>query len=1084
MLRAPSRSGGYVETRAEASAASKARITARRGRFVPILLISSLIGASVVAGIQSSQTPPGGVDCSLAEVETSDEAGSIAAACDVEVEVLSERTPWVTVFARPDGQTRMTVDAVPEHTNVNGVWEPIDVSVIPAAVPANVAEDATSVSGHGGGVGAPATTRTDVFPIVEERTVGDTVVDDEVTDDGEDPEDEGGGAIDIDTESMLGVAAPVFPLWFNPGGDAGEGLPLGVVERDDAWVKLWFPLPLPEPTLDDRFVTYELAAGARLIVAVMVDGSGFRPVVELDTPEAADWLEDELSLAREERGLPGSGLQMPFEVEASDGVSMQGVEDTGFEFVNESGEILFSSPPSLMWDSSADAAEDSGEVRAEFPLPGDRSLVMPVDVVAGDEGEGTVLVSPNEEMLSDADTVWPVRIDPTLGGRTPTAWVAVRTGGYTSAIYKWADTSSRVGESMGHCSLSWTSACVTTFTSRLVWEFRDSGSNSVGSWLDKLSGSDITSATFSADPGQRGNCTSTRTDAYQTDGISSSQQSWSSMGFLKYASNITAPQGDACSDSGVRREWDVKSVVVDGSNQNWPSVTIGLKANNESSSSGYKTYKNDARLDIVFNRAPNVPTSVKMTSPAQSCVSGSSRPVLATTTPTFSAVASDPDGGNVRVRFQVYIPSPESEAWNSGDLAAKASGSTFSAKVASGKLVAGKVYRYRAYTTDGARRSSWSSAFCEFTVDVTKPASPTVTPVRTGVAAIYDSDVERGGVGVAGKFTISRGNSSDVTQFKYSFNNTSLTSTATPNTSGTAQIAFTPTTAGPVTLRVSSRDKAGNESPPTTYVFDVAAAKEDAIWMLDEGEGDVAADASGTTPARDLEVSGAGWLAGPHDLFGSRPGDGSLSFDGTDDVASTGPVVDTSESFVVSAFVWLNAEATSADDFTAVSQDGIVTSAFQLGYSQSCPDTTAGCWSFRMRDADAGTAPLTFVKSTVPGVRDEWVHLVAEHDAATKTMSIWVCEIGTPESPATGNPVQTTVPRAAAPWDSTGAFVLGRGYSNSAVSSWWPGKIDNVRVFKGEVVAESKIRRMCQGAEATDFDSDLDALDPTIIEGE
>ncbi|MDE0547698.1 hypothetical protein, partial [Microbacterium sp. C7(2022)] len=115
-----------------------------------------------------------------------------------------------------------------------------------------------------------------------------------------------------DTGAMLGVAAPVFPMWFNPGGDAGAGLPLGVIEADGEWVKIWFPLELPAPVVDDRFVTYEFAAGVRLLVAVMTDGSGFRPVVELDSPEAADWFEDALETARDEGGLLGEGLDIPY----------------------------------------------------------------------------------------------------------------------------------------------------------------------------------------------------------------------------------------------------------------------------------------------------------------------------------------------------------------------------------------------------------------------------------------------------------------------------------------------------------------------------------------------------------------------------------------------------------------------------------------------------------------------------------------------------------------------------------------------------------------------------------------------------
>lgn len=223
---------------------------------------------------------------------------------------------------------------------------------------------------------------------------------------------------------------------------------------------------------------------------------------------------------------------MPFALEGSTGTAIRDIDGLSFEVVDQSGESLFESPPSLMWDSAADTVEQSEAVRAEFPLAGDRTVVMPVEVISEAESAATILVSPDEALLSADDTVWPVRIDPTLGTRNPTEWIAVRTGGYNTPIYKWSDNSGRVGESMGYCQASWSPYCVTTFTSRLVWEFGGSGSDSLKNWFETLEPSDITSASFSADPGQRGSCSSTRTDVYRTSPITSSQQSWSSMNFV------------------------------------------------------------------------------------------------------------------------------------------------------------------------------------------------------------------------------------------------------------------------------------------------------------------------------------------------------------------------------------------------------------------------------------------------------------------------------------------------------------------------------------------------------------------------
>jgi hypothetical protein len=45
--------------------------------------------------------------------------------------------------------------------------------------------------------------------------------------------------------------------------------------------------------------------------------------------------------------------------------------------------------------------------------------------------------------------------------------------------------------------------------------------------------------------------------------------------------------------------------------------------------------------------------------------------------------------------------------------------------------------------------------------------------------------------------------------------------------------------------------------------------------------------------------------------------------------------------------------------------------------------------------------------------------------------------------------------------------------------NYWRGRVDNVRVFDGQIVAENKIRRLCQGADDVDFRGGAPALDPT-----
>lgn len=136
-----------------------------------------------------------------------------------------------------------------------------------------------------------------------------------------------------------------------------------------------------------------------------------------------------------------------------------------------------------------------------------------------------------------------------------------------------------------------------------------------------------------------------------------------------------------------------------------------------------------------------------------------------------------------------------------------------------------------------------------------------------------------------------------------------------------------------------------------------------------------------------------------------------------------------------------------------------------------------------MPDTANGTGQ-TVVESTVPVASGEWVFLLAEHDVSTQAMRLWVCDIGTPDAPAVGDPVRSETSRSATPWAASGALTVGRALSSGASTAWWPGAIDDVRVFSGKVVSEPKIRRMCQGAEASDFGGNQLSLDPTTVVGQ
>jgi hypothetical protein len=338
---------------------------------------------------------------------------------------------------------------------------------------------------------------------------------------------------------------------------------------------------------------------------------------------------------------------------------------------------------------------------------------------------------------------------------------------------------------------------------------------------------------------------------------------------------------------------------------------------------------------------------------------------------------------------------------------------------------------------------------------------------------------------LSGQFVVDRGASTDVTEIEFTLDGEVGGGDVDAN--GRFVISYPAFTTGSKLLSVTSIDRAGNRSISTEYVFTVGTPSEDAVWILDEGTGATAAQSMGSSD-NPLTIAGATWAAGPHSLFQSREGDFSLRFDGVNDAAvSQQSVLDTTEPYVVSAHVLLESAHVGTGVAVAVSQDGVTESSFRLRYQESCPTTASvGCWEFRVTPADSSQQAVS-VFSPVPVRVDEWTHLVAVFDPtsappATPKVELWVCDIGTPTSPAVGEPIgaRASIPAGFTPMSSTGGLAIGRGFVNGLGTGWWQGQIDNVRVFTGELVDPSKIRRMCQGAEATDFSSGEIALDPTI----
>jgi hypothetical protein len=197
-------------------------------------------------------------------------------------------------------------------------------------------------------------------------------------------------------------------------------------------------------------------------------------------------------------------------------------------------------------------------------------------------------------------------------------------------------------------------------------------------------------------------------------------------------------------------------------------------------------------------------------------------------------------------------------------------------------------------------------------------------------------------------------------------------------------------------------------------------------WQLDENSGGIAADSIGV---RRATVSGGA-------TFGPGRTGNAVRLDGVDDAVSTAGVdLRTDQSLTVSAWVNLTTEDSTA---TAVSIDGEHTSKFRLGHVIDDDTNPFGSWVFEMPGADTqnpqgGKAAL----STLDNEVDTWVHLVGVYDAPTRKLWLYV------------NGVRVADGTLNNPWPSSGGLQIGRGKVADAPAQFWPGSVDDVRLYTG-----------------------------------
>ncbi|WP_249416104.1 hypothetical protein [Streptomyces sp. TS71-3] len=474
----------------------------------------------------------------------------------------------------------------------------------------------------------------------------------------------------VRADGSVGPTASVVDLAFSPGGDGS-----GLVEIARNGTSLWLGWPgtLPKPTLDGASATYvDVLPGVDLRMAATTEG--FRDLLVVKTPAAAT----------------NPALQKVAFSLRTEALTVAPTSGGGMTAVDDNARSVFTAPAAMMWDSQGDAsttgtgstsARTTGSVQGSEPSPSpasttDPSSGTPDDPTAGPgEGDASAMLPvqvtsdslaliPDADLLGNSDSsAFPVYIDPTVG-LDQTAHTYLRSDGVSD--FNWGNGSDNEGKGMGHCS-SWNGYyCGPGYTERLYFQFSPSG----------LAGKKVLSATFRATESWSFTCDARWVDLDRTSNISSST-TWSRrpsyLGTVASRS-VSAGRGSRCNPSQPAAPIEftgssLTSAVGNLAAGKFSRLTLMLIARDETDTSAWKRFRDDAVLSTTYVGLPGVPTKAGIVQGSGiSCATNSGDPdVIGDPTPSLTATVWTATGGGsgASLRAHFYVQQKNSDgSWS------------------------------------------------------------------------------------------------------------------------------------------------------------------------------------------------------------------------------------------------------------------------------------------------------------------------------------------------------------------------------------------------------------------------------------
>ncbi|MBC7268914.1 MAG: LamG domain protein jellyroll fold domain protein [Streptomyces sp.] len=874
--------------------------------------------------------------------------------------------------------------------------------------------------------------------------------------------------LEVRPDGGVAPKAAAVEMEFSGGGSTA---PLARISAGGRSLELGWPGRLPAPELDGTSALYpEVLPGVDLRVTASVEG--FRHVLVVKTPEAATAPE----LREIDYALGAEGLDI---VKGGAG---------NLTAVDDDGNRVFRAPPAQMWDSAgAEAAADPGAsgartmslasapaVNGTDPAPEPAEAAEPavpgVEPGAGDNvttmdvevSDTALTVIPDTEMLTGTGAAdFPLYIDPTV------TWgeserTLLRSDGYES--YGWGNGDDGLGKGVGKCG-TWNGYyCGPGYVQRLYFEFSPAS----------LKGKQVLDATFRVTEPWAFQCDPRWVDLVRTNNISSST-TWSSRPThldLMGDRHVSAGRGSLCdpnspdapiefNDNPEETNENLTPTVRSFAAGKFSRLTLMLKAHDETDTSAWKRFKNDAVLAVDFVGLPAKPTGIGLvTGSGTVCETSESDPaVVSDPTPSLTATTQTESGGEKDAQLRIYFDVDHKNTdgtWSdttagNGDLRPSSGyvGDGVKLSMSWSTLTEGKLYRYRAwvrsyYNSGGSYLSGPSNAsttgWCYFKVDATAPKAPKITLASPYSVCTDTACAPGGGPGQKATLTFAPA-TGDNNNVAYQYKLSSADAWSAAVNGSTVTQGVTPTRSGTYSVYVRAKDDVGRWGAQGVVDFLVAAGEGPVgRWHFDEASG-VAVD-SATADGTDDATLGGGAVRDDrgrrglltHDAEGQPlpelVTDKGLALNGTTGYAETGaPVLETRSAYTVSAWARLDKGDTNA---SVLAQPGPEGNTFMLWYLADVK-----LWFFGVLDADGSTIRGRY--SSYAAQTNVWTHLAASYDPAKGELIFYV------DGRRQGQPLAT----GTTSWASNGGLQVGRYKFPSGNSTYhFPGSVDEVAVWQ------------------------------------